>query len=295
MLVFSVLTPVYNGASHIRRCYTSLAAQTFTDWEWVVVNDGSTDETVEIVRSLGDARIRLISYQPNRGRGYARSQSLAEATGEWMVVWDADDLYFPDRLEKINQARLEGYDFFCSYTVVVDSDLHVKGIRGFHPPSGGLPRHFVHHTLGCRLEIARQIGYDSELRTGEDAMITWTINAHYRGLFCEDALAVYQEDNEVNLGKGLETNSAQIAQLSAARRRGLLRLPVLSHAALAARLRVKRLVLLLMKLAPTLYDRTVALRSYGQTVRGYHLPAWRKAFLESLRPARAGSGSGKGD
>jgi glycosyltransferase involved in cell wall biosynthesis len=288
--VFSVLTPVYNGASFIGRCYASLAAQTFGDWEWVVVDDGSIDETVEMVRSLGDARIRLVSHQPNRGRGYARCRSLAEATGEWMVVWDADDLYFPDRLEKINQARLEGYDFFCSYTVVVDNNLRIKGIRGFHPPSGGLPRHFVHHTLGCRLEIARTIGYDPALRTGEDATITWTINANYHGLFYEDALAVYQEDNEVNLQKGLATNAAQITQLADARRRRLLRLPTLAHAALALRLRTKRLVLLLMKFAPTLYGHTIPMRSSGETVRHYVLPVWRASFLESLRERYAVAG-----
>jgi glycosyltransferase involved in cell wall biosynthesis len=281
MPVFSVLTPVYNGASHIHRCYASLAAQTFGDWEWIVVDDGSTDGTDEIVRSLGDARIRLISYQPNRGRGYARCQSLAAATGEWMVVWDADDIYFPDRLEKINQARLEGYDFFCSYTVVVDNDFRIKGVRGFHPPRRGLPRHFVHHTLGCRLEVAKLIGYDPALRTGEDAMITWSINANYRGLFFEDALAVYREDSEVTLGKGLETNAAQIAQLADACRRGLLRLSVFEHLRLTIHLKIKRLVLLFLKLAPVLYARTVAIRSYGETLGGYALPAWRIAFLES--------------
>lgn len=126
MPVFSVLTPVYNGAPYIERCYASLAAQTFGDWEWVVVDDGSTDQTAELVRALNDPRIRLVSYQPNRGRGYARYESLAAATGDWMVVWDADDFYFPDRLDKMNRARLDGYDFFCSYSVVVDNQLRVK-------------------------------------------------------------------------------------------------------------------------------------------------------------------------
>lgn len=283
MPVFSVLTPVYNGAPYIRRCYATLAAQTFGDWEWVVVDDGSTDGTSEIVRALGDTRVRLISYQPNRGRGYARCESLAAAGGQWMVVWDADDFYFPDRLERTNQARLEGYDFFCSYTVVVDSGLRVKGVRGFEPPRHGLPRHFVHHTLGCRVEIARKLGYDAALRTGEDAIITWAINANYRGLFFEDALAVYEEDREVNVDKGLATNAAQITQLADARRRGFLRLAPTSHVALALRLRVKRLALFLMKLAPALYRLTVPMRSYGETATGYVLPQHRVEFLESMR------------
>jgi glycosyltransferase involved in cell wall biosynthesis len=287
MPVFSVLTPVYNGASYIERCYASLVDQTFGDWEWVVVDDGSTDRTAEIVRALDDSRIRIVSYQPNRGRGFARRESLAAATGEWMAVWDADDLYFPDRLERMNRARLEGYDFFCSYSVVVDNQLRVKGIRGFHAPRHGLPRHFVHHTLGCRMELARAIGYDPRLRTGEDATITWTINAAHRGMFCEDALAVYQEDREVSVEKGLATNAAQIIQLADARRRGLLRLPLVSHLGLALRLRMKRLLLLLLRCAPSLYRLTVPVRSYGQTVAGYVLPRSRADYLESMRARHA--------
>lgn len=294
MPVFSVLTPVYNGAPYIERCYASLAAQTFGDWEWVVVDDGSTDQTAELVRALNDPRIRLVSYQPNRGRGYARYESLAAATGDWMVVWDADDFYFPDRLDKMNRARLDGYDFFCSYSVVVDNQLRVKGVRGFHPPRHGLPRHFVHHTLGCRMDLARAIGYDPRLRTGEDATITWTINAGHRGMFCEDALAVYQEDREVSVEKGLATNAAQIAQLADARRRGLLRLPLFGHLALALRLRVKHLLLLLMKCAPSLYRLTVPARSYGQTLPGYVLPRLRADFLESMRARHAAVNASEG-
>ncbi|MCC6611318.1 MAG: glycosyltransferase family 2 protein [Burkholderiales bacterium] len=294
MPVFSVLSPVYNVAAYVRRCYDSLTAQTFGDWEWVVVDDGSTDGSADTVRALRDARIRLVSYQPNRGRGYARCQSLAAATGEWMVVWDADDFYFPDRLENMNRARLDGYDFFCSYSVVVDNDLRIKGVRGFHPARHGLPRHFVHHTLGCRIDIARAIGYDPSLRTGEDATITWAIGAAHRGLFFDDALAVYREDREVNVEKGLATNAAQIVQIADVRRRRLLRLPLLDHLGLALRLRVKRLVLQLMKRAPALYGLTVPLRSYGQTAAGYTLPRWRVDCLESMRIAdtvRSAAGS----
>jgi len=109
---FSVITPIFNGEDFVHRCYSLLSMQTFTDWEWVVVDDGSTDKTADLVRQIDDERVRFITYMPNRGRGYARTRALEAACGEWMVVWDVDDLYFPDRLEKINKARLEGYDFF---------------------------------------------------------------------------------------------------------------------------------------------------------------------------------------
>lgn len=283
MAVFSVLTPVYNGAAFIARCYETLQEQSVGDWEWVVVDDGSTDGTADAVRAIADPRIRLISYQPNRGRGFARCETLAAATGDWMVLWDADDLNFPDRLEQIDRARTNGYDFFCSYAVVVDNDLQVKGVRGFHSPRHGLPRHFVHHTLGCRLELARRIGYDPKLRTGEDATITWALNANHRGLFYEDALTIYQEDREISLEKGLATNAAQIVQLADARGRGLLNLSIAQYSRLAASLRAKRLALKMMSLAPSLYRLTVPVRSYGETAPDYTLPQWRVDYIASLR------------
>jgi glycosyltransferase involved in cell wall biosynthesis len=283
MRLLSVITPVYNGAAYLRRCHATLAAQTFQDWEWVVVDDGSTDGTVDLVRAIDDERIRLLSYRPNKGRGHARHAALEAARGDWMVAWDADDMYFPDRLERIAQARAEGYDFFCSYAVVVDNHLGLKGVRGFHPSRHGLPRHFVHHTLGCRLELARCIGYDPRFRTGEDATITWALNTGYRGFFFEDALTVYQEEREVGLEKALATNSAQIAQLSDARVRGLLALRPGQYLRLAAGLRAKRLALRVMSLAPALYRLTISVRSYGETAPGYSLPQWRLDYLESLR------------
>lgn len=291
MPVFSAITPVYNGAAFVRRCYAMLAGQTFTDWEWVVVDDGSTDGTADMVRSIPDERIRLSAHQPNRGRGYARNAALGEARGEWMVVWDADDLYFPDRLEKIAEARAAGYEFCVSYAVVVDNELRLKGVRGFHPAARGLPRHFVHHTLGCRMEIARTLGYDPALRTGEDATITWVLDGKYRGRFIDDALTIYQEEREVGVAKALATCDAQIRQLRRAVAGGLLAMARRDYLALLARLHTKRGVLALMQFAPALYRLTVPLRSYGATAPGYALPAWRAEFIDALRRNRPPAGN----
>lgn len=59
-VVFSVVTPVYNGAPFIDRCYAVLVEQTFTDWEWVVVDDGSEDETRALVERIDDPRVKLL-------------------------------------------------------------------------------------------------------------------------------------------------------------------------------------------------------------------------------------------
>src|SRR5262245_38246298 len=109
----SVMTVVYNGEAFVDRCYRNLLAQTTTDWEWIVVNDGSDDGTEELLRDIQkrEPRMRLVSYPDNHGRGHARTVALEQASGEWVAVWDVDDLYFPNRLERIEQARQDGLDY----------------------------------------------------------------------------------------------------------------------------------------------------------------------------------------
>jgi glycosyltransferase involved in cell wall biosynthesis len=280
---FSVLSPVYNSAAFVERSWHCLQQQTFTDWEWIVVDDGSPDDSARIARAIADPRVRVLSYTPNRGRGNARNVALEASRGEWIVIWDIDDMYFPDRLEKINAARLAGYDFACSYAVVVDNDLAVKGVRGFHPRSPGLPRYFVHPTLACRTEVARRIGYDPEFRIGEDAPITWGLDDNYRGCYIEEALAIYQEEREISLGKAIDSKTAHLTQMRKLYRQGMVRAGTLGRFVLLAKWEAKLAVLKLMRVAPDLYRQTLKFRSYGARHEGFQLSPQRMAFLEQLR------------
>ncbi len=285
--VLSILSPVFNSSAFVRRSYFTLKSQSFTDWEWIVVDDGSTDNTAEIVKAISDPRIRLFSYAPNRGRGYARNLALEASRGEWMVVWDIDDMYFPDRLEKINQARLDGFDFCCSYAVVVDNDLVIKGVRGFHPRSPGLPRYFVHPTLACRLSVARDIGYDPAFRIGEDAPLTWGLDDNYRGCYIDEALMIYQEEREVNVEKALAANMMHLVQIRRLYRRDLIKAGMIERLALLSKWKLKQTALRLMRIVPSLYRLTLRFRTYGVTAKGWRLAPERIAFLENLRSGRA--------
>jgi len=283
---FSVMTPVYNGEAFIHRCYGVLREQTFTDWEWVVVDDGSTDGTADIVRSIDDDRIRLISYAENQGRGYARTEALKACRGDWVVLWDADDIYFPDRLERIEAARGQDYDYYCSYAVVVDNTLRIKGVRGFLPASGILPRFFVHTTLACPVNLAREIGYDifrEKGGPGEDFRIVMTLGGHYNGFYDNDASAVYQEDREVNLQKSIDTNKAQKRALHMLYREGILPQRPWGLFALMVRRSIKITILHLMRIAPGLYLRTVKLRAYGDTAPGFQLSQQRREYIDWVR------------
>jgi glycosyltransferase involved in cell wall biosynthesis len=98
--MISVVIPMFNSAEFIGDAINSVLAQTFTEWELIVVDDGSSDEGASIVRRYRDPRINLIQ-QPNSGVSAARNRGILSARNELVALLDADDLWMPDHLSTI--------------------------------------------------------------------------------------------------------------------------------------------------------------------------------------------------
>lgn len=98
----SVVMPVYNRAQQAPRAIESLLAQSFHDFELIIVDDGSDQETADVLRAFPsrDARVRLLTLPSNGGQGLARALGSDAARGEFIAVMDSDDVALPDRLEK---------------------------------------------------------------------------------------------------------------------------------------------------------------------------------------------------
>lgn len=96
---FSIIIPVYNVAPYLRECLDSVLAQTYTDWEAVCVDDGSTDGSGKILDEYAknDSHIRVV-HKANGGVSSARNRGLEEAKGEWILFLDGDDLWRPEVL-----------------------------------------------------------------------------------------------------------------------------------------------------------------------------------------------------
>ncbi len=94
--------PTYNSSKTIEASVKSVLAQTLTDFELIIVNDCSTDNTLEIIESLSktDDRIKILVNSENRGVAYSRNSAVAEACGEWIAFLDSDDIWREDKLEK---------------------------------------------------------------------------------------------------------------------------------------------------------------------------------------------------
>lgn len=98
----SVITPTYNCAQYIGETIESIQAQIYSNWEMIIVDDYSSDNTSEIVArySKEDSRIKYYCLSENSGAAVARTKAMALANGEYMAFCDSDDLWFPDKLKK---------------------------------------------------------------------------------------------------------------------------------------------------------------------------------------------------
>lgn len=97
----SIITPVFNSSRFLQQTIDCVLNQTFTDWEWMITDDQSTDDSAEIIRKINDGRIQLILAKKNGGAGYARNISLEKASGRFITFLDADDFWEPNFLEEM--------------------------------------------------------------------------------------------------------------------------------------------------------------------------------------------------
>ncbi|WP_414754035.1 glycosyltransferase family 2 protein [Anabaena sp. CCY 9910] len=98
MPTISVIIPAYNAERTILETISSVQQQTFSDFELIIINDGSTDRTLELIQNIQDERLKIFSYE-NGGLPVARNRGISLASGEFIAFLDADDLWTPDKLE----------------------------------------------------------------------------------------------------------------------------------------------------------------------------------------------------
>lgn len=101
MPLVSIITPVYNSTQFLLETYASVLAQTFDDWEWILVDDCSSDGSLDFMRThLTDERVRIFSNAENRGAGYTRNAAIRHGTGRFVAFLDADDVWEVSKLER---------------------------------------------------------------------------------------------------------------------------------------------------------------------------------------------------
>lgn len=118
----SIIMPSYNTARFIKETVESVLAQTYTNWELIIVDDCSTDNTDDVIQGfLYDKRIKYIKNEKNSGAAVSRNRALREAEGRWIAFLDSDDLWEADKLKK-QVAFMEDNGYRFSYTNYVEID-----------------------------------------------------------------------------------------------------------------------------------------------------------------------------
>ena len=127
----SVIVPFYNNEKYIKTCVDSIRSQTYQNLEILLIDDGSTDSSGELLKDCAktDSRIRLI-YQKNQGVAAARNRGLDEATGKYLTFVDGDDYIAPDYIEKFYRCAVEENleMVICGLTFVDEEDKTLKKI-----------------------------------------------------------------------------------------------------------------------------------------------------------------------
>lgn len=116
--LFSIIVPTYNRAHTIQKAIDSVIYQTYTNWELIIVDDGSTDETRKLVGDYSDKRIRYV-WQENEERSAARNHGIRLALGDWICFLDSDDAYLPEHLKVLHEAMVTHADYHVFRTAYV--------------------------------------------------------------------------------------------------------------------------------------------------------------------------------
>jgi glycosyltransferase involved in cell wall biosynthesis len=173
--VFSIVLCTYNAEAYLDECVTSLLGQTYANFELIIIDDGSTDETIKYLENIKDARVRLIALGANHGLIYARSQGFTAASGQYIAIMDADDIAHPQRLEQQLQAfqakeidvcgtfhlTLEGKTGRIRARKSYSSDSDIRALLCIYCP-------LCNPSTSIRSEVAKRIGYSLSAPHAED-------------------------------------------------------------------------------------------------------------------------------
>lgn len=131
-ILISIGMPVYNGEKYIKLAINSVLNQTYNNFELIITDDGSTDNTLSLLNKYQDSRIKIIFDGINKGISYRLNQQIALAKGRYFVRMDSDDIMFPNRIEK-QVEYLENHpevDVLGSKAIVIDEHNKIIGERG---------------------------------------------------------------------------------------------------------------------------------------------------------------------
>jgi glycosyltransferase involved in cell wall biosynthesis len=200
---FSVVIPLYNKAAFIKYTLQSVLQQTYTDFELIVVDDGSTDNSGAAVQTISDARLQYIKTD-NNGVSAARNIGISLAKSKWITFLDADDLWKPDFLAAMHNA-IHKFPEYRVFSGAIEKQYPHKTLKAAYSVSGKTLHKIVNYfeasmkeTIICTScavfskEVFQKVGnFDQTLPSGQDTDLWIRIGLSYPVVFVNSILATY--------------------------------------------------------------------------------------------------------
>ncbi len=199
----SIIIPAYNAKLYIAETINSIISQTYQNWELILVNDGSKDNTAEIIHSfLKDKRIQY-HFQENAGVSVARNYGYSFSSGQYVAFLDADDLWLPHRIEKMVDKFQDEVSIGLVHSYMQVIDEHSQLQNGVYKGKEG---HILESLLlweGCNIPAPSSIlvkrdvvekigGFDKDLSTAADQEFFFRVANLYKVGMCKEVLGLYR-------------------------------------------------------------------------------------------------------
>lgn len=220
----SVIMPAYNGANFIEEAIQSVLGQSYPNWELLIINDGSTDKTQEVIHSIKDSRIRYF-FQKNQGVAIARNVGLQAMKGDFFCFLDADDVMPCKGLEsRLSVFRSDDNIEFVDGRVVIKNQDLTKIIKSWEPKFQGPPleellmlsgKNFLGNTWMIKRRKGEQYSFNGGLSHSEDLL--FYINLAKRGghyAYTNEIVLLYRQGHQSAMTdlKGLEMGYRSVYQ-----------------------------------------------------------------------------------
>ncbi len=204
-MMVSILVPVYNAAPFLKECVSSLVGQTYKDLQIVMIDDGSTDDSWDIMKQMAheDKRIEVYS-KPNAGVASTRNQLLGKVRGEWVLFVDSDDWIDLDTVEVLLKAQVEGdVDMVCYKLKGPSSERRV-----YYNQEQAI-RHFLEHISFrgslwdklIRSSLFDKLQFDENVSYGEDALMVWNVLQRVKSVLILDKAMYHYRVNMNSLSR----------------------------------------------------------------------------------------------
>jgi glycosyltransferase involved in cell wall biosynthesis len=205
---FSIIIPTYNRANLLPETIRSVQNQTFEDWECIVVDDGSTDNTKHVVEEIikSDSRIKYV-FQENAERSAARNNGFSNSLGEWICFLDSDDLFANNHLEllkkEIERFNIQAF-FFTGSSTLSDSGIEInKHESYFNQPEYFINNSVIPARVCIHQNLLRFFKFDPEIVIVEDTVLWTYLHFNFPTIQLDLSSVIYRwhDDNSVNISK----------------------------------------------------------------------------------------------